>query len=260
MASDDDDQPSFADVFGDGLLPAGDATPEPLDPGVLAGIGAAGPAGVIGVPGTGPRFDGDTSELPPDACWALQELVTAPYLRRDSKRHWAALMAHQKVMRSRLSELGLLLEIDEDRGFALTRQAADPSPHARVLLRARTLSLAASALALWLYNQYLLAPGDAVVEEQDMTDHLLGYKPTADTDEARFTGLAQAAIRQLQATGLIDPVPGTSRYVVAPVITAVLSAERVAALTARYQQLAAGGAQGPAGAGSGDVAEEGEDA
>ena len=215
---------------------------------------------MIGVPGTGPRFDGDTSELPPDACWALQELVTAPYLRRDSKRHWAALMAHQKVMRSRLSELGLLLEIDEDRGFALTRQAADPSPHARVLLRARTLSLAASALALWLYNQYLLAPGDAVGRGAGHDRPPARVQAAADTDEARFTGLAQAAIRQLQGTGLIDPVPGTSRYVVAPVITAVLSAERVAALTARYQQLAAGGAEGPAVAGNGDVAEEGEDA
>ena len=111
-----------------------------------------------------------------------------------------------------------------------------------------------------VFGDGLIPAGDAVVEEQDMTDHLLGYKPTADTDEARFTGLAQAAIRQLQGTGLIDPVPGTSRYVVAPVITAVLSAERVAALTARYQQLAAGGAEGPAVAGIGDVAEEGEDA
>jgi len=259
MTGDEDGRPPFADIFGDDLLPAGEAAPVPLDPGVLAAIASSGPVGAVAVPGTGPRFDGDTSELPPDACWALQELVTAPYLRREARRHWAALMAHREALRSRLSELGLLLEVDEDRGFAFTRQAADPSPHARVLLRARTLSLAASALALWLYNQYLLAPGDAVVEEQDMADHLLGYKPAGDTDEARFAGMAQAAIRQLQGVGLIDPVPGTSRHVIAPVITAVLSAERVTALTARYRQLAAGGTGSPAGTGSGDAAEESED-
>ena len=36
MASNDDGQPSFADIFGDGLLPAGDAAPAPLDSEVLA--------------------------------------------------------------------------------------------------------------------------------------------------------------------------------------------------------------------------------
>jgi hypothetical protein len=168
-------------------------------------------------------------------------------------------MAYRDVLRSRLSELGLLLEVDEDRGFALTRQAADPSPHARILLRARTLTLTASALALWLYNQYLISPGDAVVEEQDMTDHLLGYKPAADTDEARFTAQAKTAIGHLQAAGLLDQVPGTSRYVIAPVITAVLSAERVAALAARYRQLA-GADEDPAVTRSSDDTEEDEDA
>jgi Domain of unknown function (DUF4194) len=255
----DGGQPSFTDIFGDGLLPAGEVPPAPLDPGVLVQIGASAPLGVVSSPGAGSRFEGDTSELPAEACWALQELVTAPYLKRESKRHWTALMAYRDVLRSRLSELGLLLEVDEDRGFALTRQAADPSPHARILLRARTLTLSASALALWLYNQYLISPGDAVVEEQDMTDHLLGYKPAADTDEARFTAQAKTAIGHLQVAGLLDQVPGTSRYVIAPVITAVLSAERVAALAARYRQLA-GADEDPAGTRSSDDTEEDEDA
>ena len=218
--------------------PGGPAAP--LDPAALARVGG-GQVGAVTAPGAEPRFEGDTSELPPEACWALQELIVAPHVLEQSRGHWPALLRHEDKLRSRLSELGLLLEVNRERGYAFTRQASDPSPHSRTLLRARTLSLAASALALWLYNQYLIAPDDPVVEESDMIDHLLGYKPPTDTDEAGFAKRARAAIRSLEEAHLIRAVPGTSRYLIYPVITAVLSAERVEPCsTARYRELAAG--------------------
>jgi hypothetical protein len=227
------------------FLTVGEAPPAALDPAALAQVGG-GQVGAVTAPGTNPRFEGDTSELPPEACWALQELIAAPHVLEQSRGHWAALLRHEERLRSRLSELGLLLEVNRERGYAFTRQAGDPSPHSRTLLRARTLSLAASALALWLYNQYLIAPDDPVVEESDMIDHLLGYKPPTDTDEAGFAKRARAAVRSLEEAHLIRAVSGTTRYLVYPVITAVLSAERVAVLTARYRELAAGPG-GPAG-------------
>ena len=252
----DDDRPAFEETFADGLVPAGQAPPVPLDPEALAGNGGAR-VGAVTVPGGGPRFDGDTSELPPEACWALQELIAAPHVLEQSHGHWAALLKHEERLRSRLSELGLLLEVNHEHGYAFTRQASDPSPHSRTLLRARTLSLAASALALWLYNQYLIAPQDPVVEEPDMVDHLLGYKPPSDTDEAGFAKRARTAIRSLEEAHLIRAIPGTSRYLIYPVITSVLSAERVAALTARYRELAAGPG-GPGGAGTQEAPDLGD--
>src|ERR1700744_517884 len=203
---------------GEDLLPAPPPAPR-LDPAALAQVDG-GRGGTVTGPGGDPRFEGDTSELPPEACWALQELVGAPHVLEQAQGNWPALLRHEEILRSRLSELGLLLEVDHERGYAFTRQASDPSPHSRTLLRARTLSLAASALALWLYNQYLITPGDPVVEESDMIDHLLGYKPPADTDEAGFTKRARAAIRSLEEAHLIRALPGTSRYLIYPVITA----------------------------------------
>ena len=235
----DDGRPQFEAVFGAGVLPDGQAPAVPLDPAALARIGG-GRVGAVTAPAAGPRFEGDTSELPPDACWALQELIAAPHVLEHSGGNWAALLKHEDRLRSRLSEHGLILEVNRELGYAFTRQASDPSPHSRTLLRARTLGLAASALALWLYNQFLIAQGDPVVEESDMIDHLLGYKPPADTDEAGFAKRARAAIRSLEEAHLIRAIPGTSRYLVYPVITSVLSAERVAVLTARYRELAAG--------------------
>lgn len=252
-----DGRPPLGEAFAGDLLPAGQALPAPLDPAALAQVGG-GPVGAVTRPAAGPRFDGDTSELPPEACWALQELIVAPHVLEQPRGHWPALLRHEDKLRSRLSELGLLLEVDRERGYAFTRQASDPSQHSRTLLRARTLSLAASALALWLYNQYLIAPDDPVVEEPDMIDHLLGYKPPADTDEAGFTKRARAAIRSLEEAHLIRAVPGTSRYLIYPVITAVLSAERVEVLTSRYRELAAvpggpGGDEGGRDEGDGDA-------
>jgi uncharacterized protein DUF4194 len=238
------------------FLTVGAAPPAALDPEALAQVGG-GQVGAVTAPGTSPRFEGDTSELPPEACWALQELIAAPHVLEQPNGHWSALLKHEDRLRSRLSELGLLLEVNHERGYAFTRQASDPSPHGRTLLRARTLSLAASALALWLYNQYLIAPEDPVVEEPDMIDHLLGYKPPSDTDEAGFAKRSRTAIRSLEEAHLIRAIPGTSRYLIYPVITSVLSAERVAVLTARYRELAVG-AGGPAGEGTRDAGEAGD--
>ena len=243
MSSEPD--PPFADVFSD-LAP--DAAPGlvPLEAAAVAQMftaPAGGPAGAhLDTGPAAPRFDGDTSQLPAEVCWTLQELVAAPHISEGS-RSWAVLLQHEEVLRSRLSELGLVLDLSREHGYAFTRQADDPSPRARVLLRARTLSLAASALALYLYNQYLLAP-EIRVETSDMVEHMLGYKPADDSDEAGFVKKVHAAIRALDEVHVIQQVPGTTRYVIYPVIMSLLTAERVEALTTAYQGIANGARPG----------------
>lgn len=187
-----------------------------------------------------PRFDGDTSELPPEVCWALQELVAAPHVTDKSKKHWPVVLQYEQVLRSRLAELGLVLEVNREHRFAFTRQADDPSPHSRTVLRARTLSLAASALALYLYQQYLVASDDPVVSTTDMIDHMLAYKRAEDTDEAAFQKKVRTAIRSLDEASIVKEIKGTDRYLISPVITSVLTADRVEALTARYRAIAGG--------------------
>jgi Domain of unknown function (DUF4194) len=236
-------QPLFEDVFGEAFLSDEEVAPSGLTSADLEEALATADdrhVGQVTAPGFGPRFDGDTSQLPPAACWTLQELITAPHVREESRRYWSVLLQHEGILRSRLSELGLILEINREHGYAFTRQASDPSAYSRTLLRARTLTLAASALALYLYNQYLMAPEDPVVETSDMIDHLLSYKPPDDTDEARFTERTRKAIQSLADLHVIKPIPGTERYLIYGVITSLLSAERLAALDARYRAIASG--------------------
>lgn len=201
---------------------------------------AAPVAGVTADAGAGgQRFDGDTSELGARACWALQELVGAPHVSEGSK-HWPVVLQYEDALRSRLSELGLLLEIDHERRFAFTRQADDPSPRSRKLLRAKTLSLAASALALHLYQQYVISADDPIVETADMLEHMVAYKPQQDTDEAAFEKKVRTAIRSLEEASIIKRINDTERFVIHSVITSIITAEQLDTLQERYSAIAHG--------------------
>ncbi len=227
----------FADLFTDANVSVDQAVD--LDPTEVFASSAALGTNVD----TGERvakFDGDTSQLPPEVCWTLQELVAAPHISEKSRRHWAVVQQYEDVLRSRLAELGLILELSHEHRYAFTRQADDPSPYSRAILRTKTLSLAASALALYLYQLYLVSPDEPVVETADMIDHMMAYKPATDTDEAAFQRKIRTAIVALDDAGIIKPVKGTDRYLVNSVITSILTADRIQALDQRYRAIARG--------------------
>jgi hypothetical protein len=206
---------------------------------------------------TRPRFDGDTSQLPNSVCYALQELIAAPHVSAQSK-NWAVIEANEEILRSRLSELNLVLEINRASRHAFTRQVTETDPRQRNLLRAQSLSLAASVLALYLRLRHLTSPDEVcVVERTEMRDHLASFRPARDTDEAGFTRKTDAAINQLESRRLIRQVgtggqrssgndtggqrssgSDTDRYAVHPVIASLLTPEQVDAYTAAYRDLA----------------------
>ncbi len=259
----DTGQPAFGDVFDENLFadiaPSDAAEGVGLDPAeVFAGVAEMSVGSVVEDGERQSRFDGDTGDLPPEVCWALQELVVAPHVSARPGRNWPVVLQYEGVLRSRLSELGLMLEINREYGYAFTRQAEDPSPRSRVILRSKTLSLAASALALYLYNQYVVSPDDPVVETADMIDHMMAYKRPGDTDEAGFQKKIKAAIKALEDAAIIRPVRGTSRYIIYGVITAILTAEQVTALAERYNAIARGDIPHTADGPSGEQGENGD--
>lgn len=234
---------NFADVFAEDLADeSDDSASSQLDPSTVFTDDEDGlVGGHVDHGDHAARFDGDTSALPPHVCWTLQELVASPHVTEKSKRHWPVVLQYEDVLRSRLSELGLVLEINREYRYAFTRQAVDPSPHSRTILRAKTLSLAASALLLYLYNQYVVAPDDCIVERSDMVEHMLAYKPTQDTDEVAFRKKVDTAIKSLEDVSVIKPIRGhDDRFIVYGVITAILTADQVTALDVRYRAIGRG--------------------
>jgi hypothetical protein len=204
------------------------------------------PVGTISEAQLDARFDGDTSALPAPVCYALQELIAAAHVSVRS-RNWKTIEVHEEIIRSRLSELNLQLEINREHKYAFTRQVSENDPRQRNILRAQTLTLAASVLALFLRQKYLTSADDSVVVERgEIIDHMLTYKPVSDTDESGFIKRIDAAINQLESRKIIRALPGprqgapgvTDRYVVHGVIASLLGPEQVAAYTEAYRRLA----------------------
>lgn len=234
------EDPLFADVFS-ADVPKSEQPVSTMDPAAVFDDAANSAVGVhIEAAVHEPRFEGDTSELPPEVCWCLQELVAAPHITEKAKKHWAIVLQYEDVLRSRLAELGLLLEVNREHGHAFTRQADDPHPQSRTILRTRTLSLAASALLLYLYQQYLTASDDPIVSTADMIDHMIAFKRPEDTDEAAFHKKVMTAIKLLDDVSIIQPIKGTDRYLIYGVITSILTADRVDDLEKKYQAIARG--------------------
>ena len=196
------------------------------------------PVGTISEARIDARFDGDTSALPAPVCYALQELVAAAHVSARS-RNWKTIEVHEEIIRSRLSELNLQLEINREHKYAFTRQVSENDPRQRNILRAQTLTRAASVLALFLRQKYLTSADESVVTERgEIIDHMLTYKPVSDTDEAGFIKRIDAAINQLESRKIIRALPGTDRFVVHGVIASLLGPEQVAAYTEAYRRLA----------------------
>jgi hypothetical protein len=232
--------PSFAEVFGEDLFTDADVSGPMLDPAMVFPEIDDAPVGTqIDDGRRQARFDGDTSELTAEMCWALQQLVAAPHVTEESKS-WPVVLDNETRLRSRLSELGLVLVVNREHRYAYTRQGDDPSPRGRAILRSRTLTLAASALALYLYQQYVLSPDDPIVERTDMVDHMMAaYRPADDTDEVAFKKKINAAIGQLGDLHILKPVNGSDdRFTIYAAITAIVTAEQVTALEVKYREIA----------------------
>lgn len=240
----DTNEPIFVDVFGEDISGDGSAAsrgdPSRLDPDAVFTGDDEAVGSHVDDGDHATRFDGDTSELPSELCWALQELVSAPHITEKS-RSWPVVLQYEERLRSRLSELGLLLELNREFRYAFTRQADDPSLRSRTILRAKTLSLAASVLALYLYRLYVVSPDDPIVDRADMIDHMMAYRPADDTDEVKFRDKINAAIKSLDDAAIIKSIKGNNdRFTIYGVITAILTADQVTALEARYRAITRG--------------------
>ena len=83
-----------------------------------------------------PRFDGDVSELPDRACWALQHLLTRRYISAEADADvYSWVLEYRKELSVRLSELDLLLRIVDTTDGAFVEQARYESARGIKLLR-----------------------------------------------------------------------------------------------------------------------------
>ncbi|AQA04711.1 hypothetical protein BVC93_22380 [Mycobacterium sp. MS1601] len=195
-----------------------------------------------------PRFEGDVSELPDRACWALQQLLTRRYISAEADRDlYSWVLEYRKDLTVRLSELDLLLRLVEGvgggDGVAFVEQARYESARGAKLLRREPLGTYDSILALHL-AQMMRASGDSTVliSRDEVHGLFSGVLNDIDRDTVTFTARIDAAIARLAGLDILRRSrDDEDSYTVSPVITAVMTASVIAELQQQFELLLRGG-------------------
>ncbi|WP_406815356.1 DUF4194 domain-containing protein [Mycobacterium sp. M23085] len=211
-----------------------------------------------------PRFDGDVSELPDRACWALQQLLTRRYISAEADRDvYTWVLEYRAQLSVRLSELDLLLRIVEGSsdtdGVAFVEQARYQSARGVKLLRREPLGTYDSILALHL-AQIMRASGDqaVVISRDEMHGLFAGVLNDVDRDAVTFTARIDGAIARLASLEILRKTrDDEDSYTVSPVINAVMTASVITELQQQFEVLLGGGM--PAEQGPGDEEEPEDD-
>jgi hypothetical protein len=199
-----------------------------------------------------PRFEGDVSELPDRACWALQHLLTRRYLSADADRDlYGWVLEYRDQLSVRLSELDLVLRVSDGPytgdGVAFVEQARYESARGVKLLRREPLGTYDSILALHL-AQMMRASGDqaVLISRDEMHGLFSGVLNDTDRDAVTFTARVDAAIARLTSLEILRRSrDDEDSYTVSPVITAVMTASVITELQQQFELLLGGGAAAP---------------
>jgi hypothetical protein len=192
-----------------------------------------------------PRFDGDVSELPDRACWALQQLLTRRYISAEADADlYSWVVEYRKDLAIRLSELDLMLRIIDGTDVAFVEQARYESARGVKLLRREPLGTYDSILALHLAQMMRASGGQPVLISRDEVHGLFsGVLNDVDRDAVTFTARIDGAIARLTGLEILRKTrDDEDSYTVSPVITAVMTASVIAELQQQFELLLNGGA------------------
>jgi hypothetical protein len=191
-----------------------------------------------------PRFDGDVSELPDRACWALQHLLTRRYISAEADADvYSWVLEYRSQLSVRLSELDLLLRIVDGTDVAYVEQARYESARGIKLLRREPLGTYDSILALHLAQMMRASGGQSVlISREEMHGLFSSVLNDVDRDVVAFAGRVDAAIARLAGLEILRKSrDDEDSYLISPVITAIMTASVITELQQQFDQLLNGG-------------------
>ena len=191
-----------------------------------------------------PRFDGDVSELPDRACWALQQLLTRRYISAEADADiYSWVIEYRKELSVRLSELDLLLRIVDTTDVAFVEQARYESARGIKLLRREPLGTYDSILALHLAQMMRASGGQSVlISREEIHGLFSGVLNETDRDAVGFAARIDAAIARLNGLEILRKTrDDEDSYTISPVITAIMTASVITELQQQFEQLLNGG-------------------
>ncbi|MFI2566811.1 DUF4194 domain-containing protein [Paenarthrobacter sp. NPDC018779] len=192
-------------------------------------------------------FPGDTGVLPMKVRHALVKLLKGPYIDggRDEKL-WTTLLDNQLILRSRLSELFLTLQLDHDRKIAVLRPV-DPeiigaSSRSSILRQQRALSRVETIVLLrlrLLLDRHVTAQTDPSITREEISDLVANYTPAGQQDALRDSDVVTRTITKLLARQLLLPTPLDDTYTISNALPLALPFENIGDIPAHIESLVA---------------------
>ncbi|GGH95071.1 DUF4194 domain-containing protein [Arthrobacter liuii] len=192
-------------------------------------------------------FPGDTGVLSMKVRQALVKLLKGPYIDggRDEKL-WTVLLDNQAILRSRLSELFLALQLDHERKIAVLRPV-DPeviggSTRSSILRQQRALSRVETILLLrlrLLLDRHVTAQTDPTITREEIADLVAHYQPAGQQDALRDADVVTRAITKLLARQLLLPTGLDDVYTISNALPLALPFENIGDIPAHIEALVA---------------------
>lgn len=176
-------------------------------------------------------WEGDEGGLEYGQRHALVALLKQRFISaRTHPRDWQVLVEHERVIRSRLNDLFLDLQIDRSREVAWKRQAtSEAAGKFPTLLYDAAWSREETLVLVHLRDRLRagLASGDArvFIDRDDLLDYVASFRPAHATDEAGDEKRARNAVASIVKAGLLIGSVGDDRFEVSEAVEPLLPLE-----------------------------------
>ncbi|WP_152347024.1 DUF4194 domain-containing protein [Brevibacterium sp. CFH 10365] len=185
-------------------------------------------------------WSGDTGTLGERTRRVLLELLKGPYVSgTQSPQLWAALVADEGLVRSRLHDLFLDLVFDRVDEFAFTRKIVTDEIDAPAAVRSERLTFLDTAMLLVLRQLLLAAPGEkrVIVDREEVYERLAIYRTG---DESTFQRNLNGAWSRMSNRLRVLHKAGEDRFEVSPMVKFLIDEDRVRELIDVYERIASG--------------------
>ncbi len=208
-------------------------------------------------------WEGDEGGLEHAQRLALVTLLKQRFISaRTQPRDWRTLVEHERVLRSRLNDLFLDLQIDRASEVAWKRQAiSETGSRFPTLLYDAAWSREETLVLVHLRDRLRagLSGGDArvFIDREDIVEYVASFRPTHATDEAGDEKRARNAVLNIVKSGLLIATSTEDRYEISEAVEPLLPLDLLQELLAALMQ--ANGSEALPGSPDADLFDEGDD-
>ncbi|MEQ6903452.1 DUF4194 domain-containing protein [Nocardioides sp. YIM 152588] len=187
-------------------------------------------------------WEGDEGGLEYGQRHALVTLLKQRFISgRTHPRDWRVLVENERVIRGRLNDLFLDLQIDREREVAWKRQASsETGSRFPTLLYDAAWSREETLVLVHLRDRLRagLAGGDArvFIDRDDIVDHVASFRPPHATDASGDEKRARNAVLSVVKAGLLIPAGADDRFEISEAVEPLLPLELLAELLAALQR------------------------